>query len=169
MSESGTGDLIDRISGLTSEAGVGALRRQRDDIVALTQASYEAVLFPKDPGPLSHGLRAALACRIARMNDATELIGHYNTIASATAESDPALVAIAAAKDVPGTSDTLKAIVSHSDKVTLTPLACGRSDIEGLRAAGLDEAGIIALSELISFLSYQIRVVAGLKLLGAAQ
>ena len=166
MSERGVGDLIDQVGGLTPASGAGALRRQRADIVALTQASYEAVIFPRDPGALSHALRAALGCRIARMNDATELIAHYAGLAAAG--GDPEIAAISAGKEVPQASPVLKAIVAHSDKVTLTPLACGRSDIEGLRAAGLDEAGIIALSELVSFLSYQIRVVAGLKLLGVA-
>ncbi|MGE8943292.1 CMD domain-containing protein [Leptospira interrogans] len=168
MGESGAGDVVDGLSGLTPGAGLGALRRERADIVALTQASYEAVMFPKDPGALSHGLRAALACRIARMNDATELISHYAALAAAAGD-DAQVAAIAAGKDVADAPPALKAIVAHSDKVTLTPLACGRNDIDGLRAVGLDEAGIIALSELISFLSYQIRVVAGLKILGAAQ
>ena len=102
------------------------------------------------------------------MNDAAELIAHYAALAEA-AGGDAHIAAIAAGKDVADGSPLLKAMVAHSDKVTLTPLACGRSDIDGLRAVGLDEAGIIALSELISFLSYQIRVVAGLKILGAAQ
>ena len=167
MSERDVGDLIDQVGGLTPASGAGALRRQRADIVALTQASYEAVIFPRDPGALSHALRAALGCRIARMNDATELIAHYAGLAAA-AGGDPEIAAISAGKEVPQASPVLKAIVAHSDKVTLTPLACGRSDIDGLRAVGLDEAGIIALSELVSFLSYQIRVVAGLKLLGVA-
>jgi uncharacterized protein YciW len=34
-----------------------------------------------------------------------------------------------------------------------------------LRTAGLDDADIVRLSELIAFVSYQIRVVAGLRLM----
>lgn len=166
MGEVRAGDIIDDVSGLSPSSELAILRRKRADIVALTQASYEAVIFPKDPGVLPHDLRAALACRIARMNGASELQDHYAALA---ARGDAQVTAIAGGQEVTGASALVKAIVGHCDKVTLTPRACGRADIEFLHASGLDDAGIIALSELISFLSYQIRVVAGLKLLGAEQ
>ena len=38
-------------------------------------------------------------------------------------------------------------------------------DIAALKAAGVGEADIVRLSELAAFVNYQLRVVAGLKLL----
>ena len=38
-------------------------------------------------------------------------------------------------------------------------------DISALRSAGISEEDIVRLSELIAFVSYQIRLVAGLKLM----
>ena len=52
------------------------------------------------------------------------------------------------------------------DLVTLGPKDAVAGDIQALRAAGLAEADIVRLSELIAFLAYELRLVAGLRLLG---
>ena len=43
-----------------------------------------------------------------------------------------------------------------------------RAAIQALKAAGLGDAAIVALAQLVAFLSYQTRVVAGLRAMGAA-
>jgi len=58
-----------------------------------------------------------------------------------------------------------KAILRHTDLVTLNPKEATPDDVLALRTAGLDDADIVRLSELIAFVSYQIRVVAGLRLM----
>ena len=52
----------------------------RAEIVAMTQATHDAALKPKDPGGLSHAERAALASRIARLNADAGLAAHYETL-----------------------------------------------------------------------------------------
>jgi uncharacterized protein YciW len=47
----------------------------------------------------------------------------------------------------------------------LAPREATRQDIEALKVVGLSEADIVRLSELAAFVNYQLRVVAGLKLL----
>jgi uncharacterized protein YciW len=60
----------------------------------------------------------------------------------------------------------LAAILRHVDMVTRTPRQATRADIEALKAAGVEEADIVRLSELVAFVSYQARVIAGLRLPG---
>jgi uncharacterized protein YciW len=53
----------------------------------------------------------------------------------------------------------------YADRLTLAPREATRADIEALKAAGLGDADIVRLAELAGFVNYQLRVVAGLKLL----
>jgi len=64
-----------------------------------------------------------------------------------------------------GDDARLKAIIRHTDLITTNPKEATAEDIAALRAAGLDDADIVRLSELIAFVSYQVRVVAGLRLM----
>ena len=57
----------------------------------------------------------------------------------------------------------------HADLLTLAPRKATRNDIDALKAAGLGEADIVRLSELAAFVNYQLRVIAGLKLLKQVQ
>ena len=62
----------------------------------------------------------------------------------------------------------LKAILRHTDLVTCSPKDAVAGDIATLKAAGIKEEDIVRLSELIAFVNYQVRVVAGLRLMAAA-
>ena len=49
--------------------------------------------------------------------------------------------------------------------MTLTPEKATRADVERLREAGLDDRDVVTLAGLIAYVNYQIRVVAGLRML----
>jgi len=57
------------------------------------------------------------------------------------------------------------AMARHADLLTLSPREATRQDIAALKAAGVSEADIVRLSELTAFVNYQLRVLAGLRLL----
>ena len=48
------------------------------------------------------------------------------------------------------------------------PRDAAASDVKALLAAGWSNTGIVTLSQLVAFLSFQIRVVTGLRVLGAS-
>ncbi|MDR9764116.1 hypothetical protein RJJ37_31610 [Rhizobium redzepovicii] len=140
--------------------------QKRAEILRLSEAAHNAVLLPRDPGGLSHGLRAALAARMARHNDNKDLARHYDGLVGRAAEDATALLAR------PGTNvdDARTAeIVRHADRLTVAPREATRGHIEALRSVGLSDADIVRLSELAAFVNYQVRVIAGLKLIGARQ
>lgn len=153
-------------------AGIGAghplaeMLAGREDIFTMTQQAHDAALAPGKPGGLSHGLRAALACRMARATGADALADHFADMASAAGCSEEEAQAAEAAFDG-GADAWLSAIVRHTDLVTTDTKSVVAADIDALKAAEVSEDDIVRLSELVAFVSYQARVAVGLKLMGA--
>lgn len=137
-----------------------AALKGRANILAMTQSAEEAVLRPRDAGPWSHALRAALAARIAGLNGEPDLSARYAADAGAFA----ALVH----PDADGAAQGLTEVVAFMDKVAMATREVTADDISGLRSAGVADADIVRLAELNAFLGYQIRVIAGLRLIGRA-
>jgi len=160
-------NTVARVVGIKPDSPLAKLIATRADTFALTQTTETAALKPRDPGGLSHAERAALACRMARLNQAEQLAAHYGRDLFTATDTDPILAQIAD----PATPDSilanarLAALVHHVDKVTTQPREASAADIQALRTAGLIDADIVRLSELIAFVNYQLRLIAGLQLL----
>ena len=151
-------------AGISANHPLAAVLGGRGEVMQLTQASHAAALKPEPPGGLSHGERAALACRMARLNDEETLARHYEAMIPEGSEpllmADPAFIG--------GDDNRTKAILRHTDLVTTNPKQASEGDISALRDAGIPEPDIVRLSELIAFVGYQVRVVKGLRLMTAA-
>lgn len=65
--------------------------------------------------------------------------------------------------------DRLAAALEHAHLLTLHPRDAGPGDLRRLEDAGWDATGIVTLSQLVAFLAFQLRVVAGLSALQAAR
>lgn len=157
--------LIETLSGAGS--GLASVLVERGEILGLSQAAHDAILLPREPGGISHADRAALAARMARANADETLAGHYLRLLHQAGET-PALLAVAEGADPAEETDIrLRAIIRHADLVTLSPKDATKADIAALKAIGLSEPDIVRLAELIAFVNYQARVIAGLRLLGA--
>ncbi len=122
----------------------------RANLMAASQANYDAVLTPADPGGLSYRDRQAIAGRICRLNNESRLAAHYG------------------GAGLDGGDPRMAAMLRHVDLVTCSPKDATRADIVALQRAGVADADIVRLSQLIAFVNYQVRVVAGLRLMGAA-
>lgn len=153
--------VIEELVGTPPSSALAAALAKRADILALSQASHDAVLLPKDPGGLSHGLRAALAARMARQNAHGPLASHYEALLLRSGEKDGSSVE-------PAEQARIAAIVAHCDLLTLRPRDAGRGDIDRLKGAGIGDADIVRIAELAAFVNYQVRVIRGLQMLGAA-
>ncbi|MFK7878955.1 hypothetical protein [Roseobacter sp.] len=129
----------------------------RSNIFEMTQAAEDAVLRPKDFGCWSRALRAGLAARIALLNNETELSEHFRKDAGEhTALADPAFVC---------PESGLKEVLCFMDKVAADTRDVTNADIKALQSAGITDADIVRLAELNAFLAYQIRLIAGLRLM----
>ncbi|AWB07122.1 hypothetical protein A6A40_18790 (plasmid) [Azospirillum humicireducens] len=140
-------DLIDRLAGLSASSALLALRARRAEVRARTQAAHDALLAPRHPGLFPAAERAAVAERIAALAGDEALAAHYRRLA-AGADARPALIA-------------------HAERVTLSPRDSRPEHLRALEAVGLDAHGIVALSQLIALVNYQVRLLAGLNALKA--
>ena len=149
-------DVIDRAAGLAPGDPLHAVRRFRAKVVESTQASHDALLHEPVPG-LSTADRLRVAAHACTIAGADSLTRHYD-----------ALLAADAGRDAPP-SPALPAMLQFAATLSTDPRRGDRAALEPLRRAGLGDAAIVALAQLIAFLSYQVRVVAGLRALAASQ
>ena len=148
-------DVIDRAAGLAPGDPLHAARRFRAKVVEATQASHDALVQQPVDG-LSTEDRLRIAAHVCTLAGAATLVRHYE-----------ALLAAAPGRDAPR-PPTLPAMLAFAAALTTDPRQGDRAAVERLRRAGLGDAAIVALAQLVAFLSYQIRVVAGLKAMHAA-
>ena len=151
--------IVAKAAGISAGSPLAGVLSGRSDVLELTEKSHDAALRPRQPGGLTHSERAALACRIALLNNETVLARHYESLIGG-GDSAIADIGFDGGEDI-----RLRAILRHADLVTVNPKEAVSGDISALKSAGIGDADIVRLSELIAFVSYQIRVVAGLRLM----
>lgn len=156
-------DVLDMLAGLAPDAPLAQLRRQRPNVVRHIQGSDDAIFAPSDDGGLTRQERAAAALRIATLLRDGALEAHYRARLAAL---DPTG---ALAKTVEGKAELTEprwdAIIAHVDLVTRGPGSAERKDIDNLLAAGLSSHAVVSLSQLIAYVNFQSRVLAGLRAL----
>ena len=156
-------NLIETLAGVAPGSKLAEALAVRAEVMRLSEAAHDAVLLPRDPGGLSHALRAALAARMARHAGDDALAAHYDAYLARTGDTDVAALAHPGGTSGESMPD---AAARHADRLTLAPREATRADVEALKAAALGEADIVRLAELAAFVNYQLRVIAGLRLLG---
>lgn len=161
-----TQDLVDQLVGLKAGDALHAVRHQREKVVAATQGSQDALFDPALPGlPLTE--RLAVAVYACRLTPAPELQAYYLAQLKA-AGADAALVELAE-RGTPVAGTRLGAILEFTRKLIEKPVEGDEAALKTLPAAGLSTPAVVALSQLIAFLSYQVRLVAGLKAMKALE
>ncbi|MFD6399970.1 hypothetical protein [Nocardia sp. NPDC060249] len=149
-------DVIDAVLGTETAARVAAVRQRRPAVVEHTQGVHDALF--DGPAGLAFGRArlAAIAAHLAVLGEAKDLAAHYLALAQgAGTESDSAGDA------------ALAAALRHAVRLTEAPATSTRVHVDILLAAGLTEADIVTVSQLVGFVSYQVRLLAGLALIGA--
>jgi CMD domain protein len=164
-----TTDVIDRILGIGEAGPVAEIRRQKPLLAEQLQAYYQSIFDPTavSARALSVADRAVVAVRVASFTRSEAVAAWYAELA---AENGVSAETIARARDIatPWTEDNaLGAAIRHADLLTTRPSDSRQSDLQALKDAGLTPAGILSLSQTIAFVSYQLRLIAGLRAFGA--
>ena len=133
----------------------------RDNIFALTQQAEDAVMSPLDCGLWPTDLRAALGARLATRMELGSIAERYLTRVTGS-------YAVIADPTQDGADLGLASVVAFMDKVAMEAHAVTDADIASLQGAGISDADIVRLCELNAFLAYQLRLIAGLRLLSGA-
>lgn len=160
-----TPDLIDRLVPLADGTPTHAVRHQRDKVVAATQGSYDSLFDPALAG-LSLPERLLAALSIVRQAGSTALVAHYRAQLQALDGLLPAHQAALAADAATGDA-RLDAILGYARLLADRPVEGDRAALLRLPAAGLSTPAVIALAQLIAFVAYQLRVLAGLQAIAA--
>ena len=154
-------DILDtmtlKAAGIDEYLSDNSLLQKRENIFNLTQKAQQAVLCPKDYGAYNHELRHALAARICLLNNDQIAADHYSFNAGTYRDLiDPSNA---------GQDFDLAHVLNFIDKVATRPRDVTEEDIKALQKAGIKDPDIVRLAELNSFMAYQIRLIAGLRLL----
>ncbi|WOI45789.1 peroxidase-related enzyme [Acidovorax sp. BLS4] len=159
-------DLVDTLVPLTAGDPVHAVRHQRDKVVAATQGSYDSLFDPALEG-LSLAERLLAARAIATQAGSAPVAAHYTARLQGLADLTPAQRAALDPGDSPVQDPRLQAILRFADLLAARPVEGDREALLQLPAAGLSTPAVVALAQLIAFVAYQVRVVAGLQALAA--
>ena len=187
-------DVIDSLVGIAPGSKLDAIRAQRSEARKHAQASYTSLFEPKDLGGVSADERHAIAAFVAGLHGEPKTDAHYAArLPDALRAAIATEVAAArtkgpyghfpkgplSAEDAPGptwkVSDAgrtalgprLTAAFEHTHMLVFHPRDASAASLQSLLDAGWSTDDIVTVSQLVSFLSYQIRVVAGLGVLAS--
>ena len=139
-------DLIDTLLGLAPDAPLAVLRAQRPDIQRHTECSYRELVVPADPGGVKPDERVALARHVVKTDGDVRLAAHFAALGSGA--SGTARMAL---------------LLPYADLVAHHAGRVRQADIDGLRAHGLSPQDVVAITQLVAFVPFQVRVLAGLR------
>ncbi len=163
-----TADVVDACVPLAPGQTIHTVRHARAKVVAATQASHDGLLSPAVAG-ISVAERAAAALLACQRSHAPALADHYRTLLQQAGPEAAAWAgAITAGRSQAGLPPRLGTILDYTAKLIERPIDGDRAAVQALVQAGLSTPAIVALAQLIAFVSYQVRLVAGLQALAAA-
>jgi CMD domain protein len=155
-----TVDLINLLAGIRADSPAAALRSERADVAAYIQGSYDALLAPAEASGLSLTERALVALRVAILTESSDLVAHYRQQLAEIGVADETLAAVAAFPAEERFTPRQAAILRHTDRLTHAPGDATPADTAALLNAGLSVSEVVTLAQLISFLSFQVRLLA---------
>jgi CMD domain protein len=162
-------DIINQLAGIADDSPLGKLRASREITFNAAQGSFKALLEPDDLGGISRFERDAIAYRIAFLEQSKPLADLHRTRLQESGASNAEIEAI---EDYPETgvlTAHLNAMLAHVDLLTLEPSAASPEALTALRAAGLSTRDIVTVSQLIAFVSFQVRLLASLRVMAESQ
>ncbi|WP_251864913.1 CMD domain protein [Achromobacter sp. Marseille-Q4962] len=161
-------DLVDQIAGLKPDSRTYAVRHQRDKVAAATQGSYDALFDPALAG-LTLAERLLVALYASRLTPAPELAAHYRQRLADAGASAADIAVAGSGKPADAADPRLAAILEFTRKLIEKPVEGDEAALKTLPAAGVSTPAVVTLSQLIAFLSYQVRLVAGLNAMKALE
>ena len=159
-------DVLNTLLGVEDDSALASLRAQRPAATDHTQGSYEALFSINSTSAVSSIERFATALRVAALHQEPALVDHYTARLRETPGGSQQLIAdVLAGPEAGDLPPRLRAILAHTDLLVIRPAAATPADLAALQAAGLGDAEVVTVSQLIAFVSYQVRVFVGLTLL----
>ena len=181
-----SGDVIDRLAGIAPGTALDGVRRQRTEAREQAQASFDGLFAPLDAVAMAVAERAAVALFVARLHGDAPAEALYGGMLDAALRE--AVVAEASGADAEGPyghypagplsaedqagpewragpelGARLAAALTHTHMLVFHPRDAAPRHMQALVDAGWAADGIVTLSQLVAFLTFQIRVAVGLR------
>ncbi|GLJ61428.1 MULTISPECIES: CMD domain protein [Microbacterium] len=187
-------DIIDLLAGVAPGSALSAIRDQRPQARENAQRSFEALLEPADPGTFPLSERYAVAAFVARLHgfdaatdfyadvlgdEAPELVAPVDAAAASGATTGPYGVyrepglagesreGLVWTADAGALGERLAAALTHAHLLVFRPREARPEALQALVDAGWSADDIVTLSQLVAFLSFQLRAAWGLRVLAA--
>jgi CMD domain protein len=190
-------DVIDQLVDIRQGDPLFALREQRPDAKRNAQASFDALLESDELEQVSRLERLAVAFWTVALTRSPAIAFYADLLRSESPEALAALEAALpeavtsgpygdypegplSVEDVDGlhwapgpeltaaVGGRLAAALAHTHLLTYRPRDASPKALQVLLDAGWSSTGVVTLSQLVSFLAFQLRVVAGLTVLKGA-
>ena len=184
-------DAIDSLIGVEPDSFLDTIRRRKPITRDNAQASFDALFASTDLAEMSAVERAAVGYFVALLHQDQRAIGFYRKMlpdahlaAALSAEGERAAGSgpygsfppgqlskddepgpIYEVRDRATIGDRLTAALEHVHMLVFHLRDAAPAHMRALEAAGWSATGIVTLSQLVSFLSFQLRVAAGLRAL----
>lgn len=188
-------DIIDHLAGIAPGSPLDALRRRRPATRDNAELAFRLLFLPEDPAGVTRAERLSLGLFVAALHrdeDLTRLFADR----LADAQASDAVIALArraaatgpfgryppgplSAEDTTGAvfaadadiravfGERLAAGFEHVHLLVFRPRDASAAALQRLTAASWSADDAVTLSQIVAFLAFQIRVVAGLKRLAA--
>ena len=161
-------DILDSLAGIAPGSPLAELRAKREAATRHTQGSYDALFGATAATTVTRTERFAVALRVAVLHEEPAFIDHFSRLLRESG-ADEGLAAAVGAGGGQGVSPRLGALLKHAELLVLDPAAATPADLRALESSGLTAAEIVTVSQLVAFVSYQVRVFVGLALLNGAE
>ena len=190
-------DIIDHLAGIAPGSSLDTIRARRQQARDNAQKSYLSLFAPADFGDVPaadrhavaafvaglHGEPAVTAFYLAKLAGRSELVdalkaeiergktrGPYGAFPAGplSTENTTGLIYRVADDRKRVLGAKLAAILEHTHLLVFRPRDAAPAAIQALLDAGWSTNAIVTLSQLVSFLSFQVRSVAGLRTLGVS-
>jgi len=161
-------DTLDRLVGLSPENQAYATRRERQKVVDATQGSEDGLFDPELPG-LSLQERLYVALYASLLTPAEALAKEYTSRLLSLGADSTSLEHVQKANIHLIGNARLEAMLNFTQMLITKPVLADKLALSALPAAGLSTPEVVTLAQLISFVSYQVRMAAGLRALHALE
>lgn len=158
-------DLLDTLVDIHSGPPPVKVRGQRATSTGAIEESYRTLLLPAEPTGLSPLERTLVAYRVAIVTNSAPLVEHYR---SQLRRQGATVALVDAAERLPldePLPPRIATLLHHADRLTNESQAMTRDHLTTLQAAGLALPDLLTLTQLVAFLNFQVRTLAGLQLL----
>jgi CMD domain protein len=188
-----TVDVIDKLVGIAPGSAMDEIRARRPEARTHAQKSYEALFAPADLAGVTTAERFAVACYVVGLHGEAETAAFYKeglTSAPLRAAVEAAIrqsitqgpygafpAGPLSGEDKAGPAyavdhktsaalgPRLAAAFPHVHMLVFHPRDASPESLAAVLAAGWTTTDVVTLSQIVAFLSFQIRVVAGFRVL----